>query len=365
MFELKDLIKAYRDCRKRKRGTESALGFEYSLERNLYELYEELKEGEYEIGTNICFVVTEPKVREIWAADFRDRIVHHLVYNFISERYYNRFIKDTYSCIPKRGTLKAALALQRHAKAMRDGYYLKADLRNFFVSINKEILMEELRRYVDEQWLLKLLEQIVFHDPRFDVELRSGKKLFERLPRYKSLWYTDNEQGLPIGNLTSQFFSNVYLNILDQYVKQHLKCKYYTRYVDDFVIMHESAQQLNIWHKQIEVFLKERLKLELHPDKKSIGKVESGVDFVGFVIRPGRLLLRQKILKKAFKVIREYKKSSTWFEKQEMVDFRNTINSYLGMLRAVNGYKLRKKICWECINLFISCDEEFTKLMIN
>jgi hypothetical protein len=128
--------------------------------------------------------------------------------------------------------------------------------------------------------------------------------------------------------------------------------------------MHESAQQLNVWHKQIEIFLKERLKLELHPNKKTIGKVKNGVDFVGFLIRPEKLLLRQKILKRAFKIIREYKKYPTWFENQERVDFRNTINSYLGMLRSVNGYNLRKKVCGQSINLFISCDEEFSKIMI-
>ena len=363
------LVRAYFDCRRRKRNTYNALRFEFLLERNLTELYDELLSGNYEISTSICFIVLNPKPREVWAANFRDRIVHHLVYNEISERFYRKFIKDTYSCIPERGSLNAVKTLRKYIEVVTDGhkrdcYYLKADIKNFFVSIDKDILFAELEKEVEEEWVLRLLRQIVYHDCRSKVYVKSPKWKFDLLPDYKSLWNTDGSKGLPIGNLTSQFFSNVYLNVLDQYVKQHWHCKYYCRYVDDFVILDEDPQKLNEIHKDLTRFLKERLKLDLHQNKKSVNKVERGIDFVGFVEKPYRRVLRQKILRKVFKLVREQRKDKDWFTHEKLEKYKDSINSYLGMLRNTNGYKLRREICLQSINLFITCDEEYTKLKI-
>lgn len=363
------LFKAYLDCRKHKRSTINALMFEYNLEQNLLKLYEDLISGEYEIGKSICFIVLYPKPREVWAADFRDRIVHHLIYNEIKDRFYNRFIKDTYSCIPERGTTNAVKTVKKHAASVtenytRTAYFLKAYLKNFFVSIDKNILYSEIQKLVPEEWILKLIKQVIFHNPKSNVCIKSPSYKFDYLPKYKSLWYTPSEKGLPIGNLTSQFFSNVYLNVLDQYVKHHLKCKYYCRYVDDFVIMHEDPKYLNSVHKDLTKFLKEKLALELHQHKKLINKVDKGIDFVGFVVKPYRTSLRQKTIKRIFKTIREQKTNEHWFYKEELERFVSTINSYLGMLRSTNGYIIRKEICARCINLFVTCDEDFTKLTV-
>lgn len=224
--------------------------------------------------------------------------------------------------------------------------------------------MQELERYVQEEWILKLLRQIIYHDPRTNVEIRSNKWKFDLLPTYKSLWYCDSSKGLPIGNLTSQFFSNVYLNVLDQYVKHHLKCRYYCRYVDDFVMMSTDPKQLNEWHRDLTVFLKERLKLDLHQNKKEINKVERGIDFVGFIIKHGRIQPRQRTLKRVFKLAKNYRQSNTWFEKEDLLTFRASMNSYLGMLRAVSCFNLRKEICLECRNLFVGCDKDFTRTVI-
>jgi len=146
------LVKAYFDCRKRKRNTINALEFEFNLEENLLNLYTELQNGTYEIGRSICFMVLEPKPREVWAADFRDRIVHHLIYNAISPLFYNKFIVDSYSCIPKRGALNASKKIQKYAKNVtnnytKQAYYLKADIKNFFVSIDRDILFNEITKY--------------------------------------------------------------------------------------------------------------------------------------------------------------------------------------------------------------------------
>jgi len=366
-FTFADVVQAYKDCRKHKRNTINALEFEFELEKNLMQLYDDLKSGEYKIGKSICFMVLHPKPREVWAASFRDRIVHHLIYNAIKDRFYRRFTVDTYSCIPERGTLKAGMKVKKYAQQItenytKEAYYLKADLQNFFVSIDKEILMEELERYVTEEWILKLLRQIIYHDPRTNVEIRSTRRKFALLPAHKSLWNTDNLKGLPIGNLTSQFFSNVYLNVLDQYVKHHLKCKYYCRYVDDFVLMHEDPAVLNEWHYNLTVFLKARLKLDLHQDKKEINKIARGIDFVGFVVKPNRTLPRQRTIKRIYNLLETFQQSKTWFYPEELESFRASMNSYLGMLRSVQGYNMRKDLCLKCINLFIGCDSEFEKL---
>ena len=369
-ISLEKLVTAYLDCRRRKRNTETALEFEFALEENLVKLYDDLISGNYEISESICFIVLYPKPREVWAACFRDRVVHHLIYNEISKRFYNRFIKDTYSCIPERGTTNAVKTLKRYVRAVTNdytetAYYLKADLKNFFVSIDKNILYAEIKKLVPEDWLLKLIKQVIFHDCKTKVEIKSSKWKFDLLPTYKSLWYTPDEKGLPIGNLTSQFFSNVYLNVLDQYVKHHWKCKYYCRYVDDFIILDKDPQKLNEIHKDLTRFLKERLALDLHQNKKSVNKIERGIDFVGFVAKPYRTILRQKTLKRIFKMIREQKKNPLWYTPEEQQKFAASINSYLGILRNTNGYRLRQIICLQCINLFVSCDEKFTKLKIN
>lgn len=363
------LFQAYLDCRKHKRNTVNALMFEYNLEQNLLKLYEDLASGEYKIGQSICFIVLYPKPREVWAADFRDRIVHHLIYNEIKDRFYKRFIKDTYSCIPARGTTNSVKSVKAYAASITNNYtetayFLKADLKNFFVSIDKNILYAEIQKFVDEEWILELIRQVIFHNPKTDVCIKSPSYKFNCLPKYKSLWYTPSDKGLPIGNLTSQFFSNVYLNVLDQYIKHHLKCKYYCRYVDDFVIMHKNPQYLNKIHKDLTVFLKEKLNLELHQHKKLINKVDKGIDFVGFVVKPYRVSLRQKTIKRIFKIISGQKLNEQWFYEEELEKFTSTINSYLGMLRNTNGYILRKEICLRCINLFVKCDDEFTKLKV-
>lgn len=152
--------------------------------------------------------------------------------------------------------------------------------------------------------------------------------------------------------------------MFSQYVKHHLKCKYYCRYVDDFIIMHENPKYLSDIHKELTFFLKERLALDLHRHKKLINKLDKGADFVGFTVKPHRIILRQRTIKRIFKIIREQKNNDKWFYEKELKRFVCTINSYLGMLRQTNGYNLRREICENSINLFIRCDDEFTKLIV-
>lgn len=282
---------AYFDCRRRKRNTHSALVFEQRLERNLRDLHDELMDGSYKPGRSICFVVTRPKPREVWAADFRDRVVHHLLYNRIAPRFYASFIADSCACIPGRGTMYAAERLEAKVRSItqnwvRPAWYLKCDLANFFVSIDKTALRAELAARIHEPWWMRLADLVLMHDPRPDVIMQGTPALLALVPAHKSLLNQPEHRGLPIGNLSSQFFANVYLNVLDQFVKHQIGARHYIRYVDDFLLLHESPQWLNAAHAEIDAFLPARLGVRLNPAKTILQPVARGIDFVGQVVRP-------------------------------------------------------------------------------
>lgn len=320
-------MQAYYDCRRSKRNSASALAFEADLERNLTQLYDELLAGTYQPGRSICFVVTRPKAREVWAADFRDRIVHHLLYNRIGAGIESTFIADSCACIPGRGTLYAAQRLEAKIRSVSQNwskpvFYLKCDLANFFVAIDKRVLDRQLRRRIDEPWWRQLALQVLWHDPRADYTVRSPAGLFNRVPQHKRLIAQPASLGLPIGNLSSQFFANVYLDALDQFVKHQLRCRHYVRYVDDFILLHESPQQLNAWKAEIEAFLP-TLGARLNPKKTILQPVDRGVDFVGHVIKPWRRTTRKRSVTEA---LRRTAAASD-------ADLHETANSYFGLLR--------------------------------
>lgn len=321
-------MQAYFDCRRTKRNSASALAFEQDLERNLFRLQEELTDGSYRPGRSICFVITRPKPREVWAADFRDRIVHHLFYNRVAPRFYASFIADSCACIPGRGTLYAAERLEAKIRSAtqnwsRPVWYLKLDLANFFVSIDKRILQRLLATRITEPWWLQLAETILFHDPRHDFELRGSPALLDLVPPHKRLASQPSHRGLPIGNLSSQFFANVYLDVLDQFVKHQLRCRHYVRYVDDFILLHESPQWLNDAKADIEQLLAERLAARINPAKTILQPVDRGVDFVGQVIKPWRRTLRR----------RTYHDAISRTANIDAADLLTTANSYFGLLR--------------------------------
>ena len=302
------------------------MAFEVNLEQNLIQLHHDLMSGNYRPGRSICFVVTRPKAREVWAAAFRDRVVHHLLYNHVAPRFYASFIADSCACIPGRGTLYAAKRLESKIRSATENwskpvFYLKCDLANFFVAIDKQVLRRQLAARITEPWWLALAEQILMHDPRENFETRSPRHLFSRVPQHKRLTAQPAHLGLPIGNLSSQFFANVYLDALDQFAKHQLRAKHYVRYVDDFVLLHESPQQLNAWLAQIEAFLR-TLGARLNPTKTILQPVDRGVDFVGHVIKPWRRTTRKRSVAQALK--------RTAAAPAE--DLRETANSYFGLL---------------------------------
>ena len=369
MLTLEALFDAYFDCRRHKRNTLHQLAFEANLERNLLALWRDLNDGSYQIGRSIAFVVTHPKTREVWAASFRDRVVHHLIYNAIRGRFHARFIRDSYACIPERSTHDGCLRIAGFSRSVtrnwtRPAFVLKGDIANFFTSINRHTVLAQLETRVHEEWLRRLIRQVILHDPRPSAIMRSGKALFDQVPRHKSLLHAPDGFGLPIGNLTSQFFANVHLDAVDQFVKHGLKAPYYGRYVDDIILLNEDAGLLNDWYGQIEAFLLNQLGLRLHPNKKRLYPAHQGIDFIGFMIKPGRTYLRNASLERCRQKIRAWERNGAPMDTQTLEKLGTSITSYLAMLRCVDGFRARRSLCRKFHNLFIYPDKDYTKLIV-
>nr|WP_274389220.1 RNA-directed DNA polymerase [Paraburkholderia tagetis] len=292
------------------------------------ELFDELCDGSYQPRRSICFVVTRPKPREVWAADFRDRIVHHLLYNRIGPRFERSFIADSCACIKGRGTLYAAQRLEAKVRSItqnwsRPAYYLKCDLANFFVSIDKLILRDLLAERIGDQWWMDLTNKVLMHDPRTDFEMRGDPRLTDLVPPHKRLMNQPTHLGLPIGNLSSQFFANVYLDVLDQRTKHVLRARHYIRYVDDFLFLHESADWLNAALRDVDAFLPACLGVRLNPRKTILQPVDMGIDFVGQVIKPWRRHTRRRTFNEALRRVAHAAAD----------DVHEMANSYFGLMR--------------------------------
>jgi hypothetical protein len=326
-FSLEEVVHAYLCCRRNKRTKDAARAFEHHQEALLFEIFQALREGTYQPERAICFVVTRPKPREVWRSTFRDRVIHHVYYNRVAPRFVASFIADTCASIPGRGTLYAAERLEHHVRSCsrnwgRRVFYLKCDLANFFVTIHKPTLRGLLAKRIHEPWLMELGDRILFHDPREGALMHSSPAMMALVPPHKSLLNQPAELGLPIGNLSSQFFSNVYLDVLDQFVKHRLRCRHYVRYVDDFILVHESAQWLNEAKEQIEQLLAERLRAKLNIGKTILQPVERGADFVGQVLKPWYRRLRRRTSHQALARVAQI----------DAADLFTTANSYFGLL---------------------------------
>ncbi|WP_260448378.1 RNA-directed DNA polymerase [Burkholderia cenocepacia] len=351
------LVEAYLDCRRTKRNSPAALAFEADLEHNLRELHDELAAGTYRPGRSICFVITRPKPREVWAAEFRDRIVHHLLHNHIGPRFERSFIVDTFACIKGRGTLRAAERLESKIRSItqnwsRAAYYLKCDLANFFVSIDKRILLDLLLAKISEPFWHALTERVLMHDPRADFEYHGDPAMMELVPPHKRLMEQADHLGLPIGNLSSQFFANVYLDVLDQRAKHVLGARHYIRYVDDFVFLHESPARLNAILADVTAFLPAQLGARINPRKTILQPIDRGIDFVGQVIKPWRRETRKRTRNEALRRVAE----------TPAADLMPVANSYFGLLRqATASHHDRASLANRLRSLGKAIDRDLTK----
>ena len=301
LFSFKNVYRQYIKCRKNKRGTINALKFEVNCEENLLDLKRQLDERSYCPSRSVCFMVTKPKLREIFAADFRDRIVHHILVDYLEKIWEPRFIFDSYACRKKKGIHGAVKRLQVFMRKVtqngsRKAYFIKLDVKNFFMSIDKDILYTIIAGKVQDERALWLTKLLVYHDCTTNYILKGDRDYLKKIPPHKSLLYTECKKGLPIGNLTSQFFANVYLNQLDQFIKHHLKCRYYLRYCDDFVMLSNDRDMLLKWKDEIEYFLADRLELRLNAKRQSLQPVSNGIDFLGYIVRRNYILARKRVV---------------------------------------------------------------------
>jgi len=216
------------------------------------------------------------------------------------------------------------------------------------MSLDKKILFEHIAKHCENPEILWLTKKIIFHDPTTNFYRKGNPALAKLIPSNKSLFEVPKNQGLPIGNLTSQFFANIYLNALDQFIKHELKARHYLRYVDDFLLIHENPKQLTIWKKRIDIFLEKNLKLRLHPKKSIQQSIYKGINFVGFIVKPNYCLVRRRIVNNFKEKLNEFNSvplpdSPEIFQKQ-LTKILATINSYYGQLRHANTFFLRKSL---------------------
>jgi retron-type reverse transcriptase len=345
VFSYRSIYQRYLECRKNKRNSINALKFEIDAESNLLELEHELKYRTYRPSRSILFAAKKPKLREIFASDFRDRVVHHILVRELENIWEPIFIHDSYACRVGKGTHKAVVRLKSFlCKITKNGniraYYLQLDIKDFFISINKNILFEILKKRVADQDLLWLIETVLFWDCTKSYIAKGDKNLLRNIPKNKSLFGKDNLRGLPIGNLTSQFFANVYLNELDQFVKHNLKVNYYLRYVDDFVILSHDKKQLVTFREEIGKFLTKKLVLRLHPRRRKLSSVSSGINFLGYIVRHNYVLVRRRVVNNLRHKLHDFATSGI----RDDGKLRATIASYLGHFRLANSWRLTKEI---------------------
>lgn len=320
---------------------------------NLLRMSRELTCRTYKIGRFTCFPITDPKLREVWAADFRDRIIHHLLVREIEPRWEKIFIHDSYACRTGKGAHKAVAKIKRilaNNQGRISMHYLHVDIRGFFTSIDKDILFSILSRRIKHPDLVYLMRLVIFHDPKIDYVIKGNERLLRDIPLHKSLFGVPDGKGLPIGNYTSQFFANVYLNELDQYVKRTLKCRHYFRYMDDMVVFDSDDCRLREVARLINRFLKEKLRIELHPKKTILQKVVKGVDLLGYIVRPEYTLSRKRVVGNLKRKLAHFNKqlrgghTSLIGIEQIVRDAQATVNSYWGHFKHANCSKLKRNI---------------------
>ena len=360
---LKYLYISYLEARRHKRHTHSQMVFESNLWENLVRLRDDIFDEEYAISPSIYFIQMHPIQREVFAGNFRDRIVHHLVYNIITPYWEKQFIYDAYSCRKWKGTSKWIERISKFMRACSNNYkeewwILKLDIQWYFMSISRNILWDKNRKVIDNRneasffwwknnnlwrylitwefpnYLRKVICDIIYNDPTQKWIFKGQKSDYNWLPPSKSLFNTPDDCWLPIGNLTSQLFSNIYLNDFDHFMKDELNLKYYWRYVDDFVIIHKDKEYLKSLIPQIRGYLQTNLKLRLHPNKVYLQPISHGVQFLGAFIKPYRSYRAKRSVSNFYKCLKEC----------DYMPTEECLNSYLWLFIGYKQYNLIKRI---------------------
>ncbi len=308
VYSLPNLFLAYKKARKRKSKKDYVIKFEKNLSSNFLRLHQELKNQTYKPKPLKVFIIRDPKTRTISKSDFEDRIVHHALCNIIEPIFEETFIYDSYANRKKKGVHKAIKRFDFFKRKVsknntKSCYVLKADIKHYFQEISHEILLKIILKRIKDEKILWLIKQILHNHI-----------------------INEKDKGMPLGNLTSQFFANVYLNELDIFIKRKLRVKSYLRYVDDIAILSNSKEELLYIQNKISDFLLEHLGLELHKDKSKIKLIHSGIKMLGY-----RIFYYHKLLRKSN--LRKFRKN--FYEK---LDLLTNILAYEELIKSLQGW---------------------------
>lgn len=314
-----NLLAAWGQFKKGKQKKKDLRQFEFFLEENLWAMHDDLLHGSYKHSAYTPFYITDPKLRHIHKATVRDRLFHQAVFRVLYPIFDKVFIHDSYSCRLNKGTHLAVDRLDMFLRKVshnnsRPVYALKCDISLFFNSVDQNILKNLIGLRINDDGIDWLLDIII---DSFQVQ---------------------KEKGIPLGNVTSQLFANIYLHELDRYCKHNLKIKYYLRYCDDFIIVDSSSERLQNYIPLLKNFLETKLQLTLHPRKIIMRKLSQGIDFLGYVVFEHHRILRHKTAKRMLRKMFDYE----YLIEQDPEKYNQIYNSYLGLIQHCSGYKLKK-----------------------
>ncbi len=333
-----NLLLAAKCAQKRKSSKEDVARFNFHLERELFNIQTELLNQTYQPGEYHEFYILDPKKRLISAAPYRDRVLHHALCNIIEPIFDKTFIYDSYACRQGKGTHKAVERFTSFCR--KNEYVLKCDIKKYFPNIDHEILFDLIRRKIRDKQTLWLIKLII--DSSNEQE-----QVLEYFEDDDLLTFLERRKGIPIGNLTSQFFANIYLNGFDHFVKEQLRCQYYIRYCDDFVMLSDDKSWLHEVKAKSAEYLAS-LRLKLHPKKCTVFPTGLGTDFLGYRIFPTHRLLRRENINRANRRFRqlqaEYGKGNIPLEKVSQ-----SVRSWVAHASWADTYGLRKKIFRELV----------------
>jgi hypothetical protein len=352
MIEIEDMAEAFYNCLKHKRQTTSAMEYSLNWIDNIASLTKRVNDRTYYPKKSICFVVTRPRIREVFAASFEDRIIHHYIALRLEPLLEEIFNPRTFNCRKGKGQLEGVEYLRRDIYEesegyTRDCYVCKIDLKGFFMSIDKQMMAFLIDEFIvnnyfgaDKEELRFLCNVVTMHEPQLDCIKKSPDWLFEKLPDHKTLFRNESGKGLAIGNLFSQLFANFLLNPIDWFIENELGIKAHGRYVDDIYMVHKDKGVLLATIPRIREKLAE-YGLQLNESKTYIQHYTKGIRFIGAMVKPGRTYALNKTIGNAYNAITALNNSKNL---DEMTHHIQSVNSYLGFLRQYNEYAVRRKL---------------------
>jgi retron-type reverse transcriptase len=321
VVDFNNLYRAFLAASQGKRDRPEVYEFEYHLESRLWELHAELENASYRWGAFRRFFLRDPKYRQIRAAPFRDRVVHHAIFNVLDPIFRRGFIADSYACIPGRGTHPAVERYRHFVRARRGrGYRLQCDIKSYFASVDHDVMMKLLARRIGDTRMLGLLRSLVLH----------GAEAPGR--------------GMPIGNLTSQLFANVYLDALDHFVKEVMRVRHYLRYMDDFLLLAADRGEARRHLAAVKTFLDPRLHLQLNPRRVVIAPLCDPCDLLGYVehARGCSRVRRRSVLRLWRRLPALDRRLAA--EKITYAEARASVSSWFGLAKHANAFRLSRSV---------------------